>query len=80
MLLFIQVENGAPKEHPITLENLVYAVPNFNPENLPSWLAPFERTEAPDAPPYMVVEHIGYVMHEDGVVRDNWSVSDQAES
>lgn len=45
MLLFIQVENGAPKEHPITLENLAQAVPNFDPATPPSWLAPFERVD-----------------------------------
>jgi len=79
MLLFIQVENGTPKEHPITLENLAHAVPNFDPSRPPSWLAPFERVEAPTAPSYMIVEHAGYTMCEDGVVRDSWSITEQPE-
>jgi hypothetical protein len=78
MVLFIQIENGAPKDHPILLENLMHAVPGFDPHNLPSWLMPFEKIQQPTVHSYQTVEHGGYEIV-DGKAHDVWIIKDQPE-
>ena len=70
--LYIRMLDGQPFEHPIVESNLLEAFPDLDLENLPSWLAPFERHDPSEIEVggyELLVEQ--YVV-EDGKVRDNW--------
>lgn len=75
MLLIIQVKDGVPVDHPITIENIKLFNPNFDINNLPEGLELFERVDPPHkgrfqyyvANPYKKV---------DGVWTDDWQVVD----
>lgn len=70
--LYIRMLDGQPFEHPIVESNLLEAFPDLDLENLPDWLAPFERHDPTgmDVGGYeRLVEQ--YVV-EGGKVRDNW--------
>lgn len=76
MKLYIRVVQGVITDHPILEENLIQAIPGFDPNNLPhdidgfEMFKPFERIPVP-APsgPYVNVQ-TEYQLCEDGVVRD----------
>lgn len=45
MRLFIRLQDGQPVDHPITEDNFVMAYPNVDINNLPDWVANFERIQ-----------------------------------
>jgi len=73
MNLFIKIENGQPFEHPITEENFVLAFPDIDLNNLPEWVAPFERVAKPVVGMFEVDEG-GTYEFADGVVKDVWHI------
>ena len=73
MNLFIQINNGTPVNHPLTLENLLYIFPQFDGENLPEGYAKFERTARPTEARFEITEGPVYSLV-DGIVREVWSV------
>lgn len=72
-MLFIQIRNGQPHEHPIFGDNFRQAFPDINTDNLPSEFARFERIPAPSPGIYEVVEGPTY-QWVDGIVKDVWTV------
>lgn len=76
MKLYIRVVKGQITDHPILEENLMQAMPGFDPNNLPhdidgdEMFKPFERLPIP-APsgPYVDIQTV-YQLYDDGVVRD----------
>jgi hypothetical protein len=70
MKLYIEIENGQPKNHPAFEDNLLQAFGNI-PEN---W-KPFERVQRPDIGVYDVLEseQPEYQLV-DGVYKDVWMV------
>lgn len=70
MNLYIRLKNGQPFEHPIVENNFVQAFPNVDLNNLPEWVAPFNRIELPVLGVYEVYEGSTYVIV-DGVGTDN---------
>jgi hypothetical protein len=73
MNLFIKLQDGQPFEHPITEENFVLAFPDVDLNNLPNWVARFERVERPPVGMFEVDEGFTYE-NIDGVVRDVWHI------
>lgn len=74
MNLFIRVENGVPVDHPILEDNLlmVYNITSINDAFLADHgFARFERADVPVG--FELVEHTGYTMHSDGVVRNSFT-------
>lgn len=69
MRLFIRLQNGQPFEHPIVEENFCQAFPEVNLDNLPDWIANFERVEPPIPSLYEVYEGVTYEWVND-VVKD----------
>lgn len=64
---YILLESGQPFGHPITASNFRLAYPNVDLENLPEWVAAFQRTPRRDEGPYE--EYVdSYYMVVDGVV------------
>lgn len=72
MKLYIETENGVPKNHPAFEDNLLQAF-GVIPEN---WIA-FERVERPQLKVYDVLdqEYPEYQLV-DGVYKDVWSIRD----
>ena len=70
MKLYIQYIDGKIVGHPILLENLQQADPQFDPANLPIILKEFERIPAPIRGPYVRIQS-EYLLHADGIVRDH---------
>lgn len=71
MELFIRLENGEPFEHPILGDNFRQAFPDVNVDDLPNWVARFERVEPPTPGEYQKLAlHYGWV---DGIVKDVWT-------
>ena len=73
MILFIQIRDGAPYEHPIFADNLVQAFPHLDLNNLPPEFARFIRRERPSIGVYEVFDtpELTYEW-EDGIVVDSW--------
>lgn len=74
MDLFIQMKNGVPYEHPIFGDNFRQVFPHIDIENLPPAFAKFERIPKPSTQEYETVDGPEYVLQEDGVVRDVWTI------
>jgi len=68
-MFYILLENGAPKNHPIAADNFRLAFPQVDLENLPPWVAPFEKMPIPQEGPYEEFSHTTYEMTS-GVVRE----------
>lgn len=66
MELFIRLKNGQPFEHPIFGDNFRQAFPDVDTNNLPEWVARFERVAPPAVGVYEVYEGVTY--ERDGVV------------
>lgn len=60
MNLYIQVENGQAKNHPLLEENLLQVFPNIDVNNLPPNFAKFIRKPKPEIGVYEVYEGIVY--------------------
>lgn len=71
MELYILVENGKPLNHPLLKENVEMVYPDVDFDNLPNWLAKFERVPAPMIGPYEKNQRNEYELV-DGVVKDVW--------
>ena len=71
MELFIRVENGQLKDHPIIKENLLQVYPDLDFNLLPEWLMPFQRIEAPRIGPYEKNLRCVYEIV-NGVAKDVW--------
>lgn len=72
MKLFIKFSNGDFLDHPVLLENLQAAFPNFDPEHPPEPWVPFERIVQPNPTDTVSYVFDRYIMGSDGVVRDSW--------
>ncbi len=71
--LYIRMQNGRPVDHPMLEENVLTAFPEVDLENLPDWLAPFDRVLRPPVGVYEIANGPVYVI-ENGRVRDQWIV------
>ncbi len=60
MELYIRIKNGQPFEHPILGNNFRQAFPDVNTNNLPEWVAKFERVLPPVIGPYEIYEGVTY--------------------
>jgi hypothetical protein len=60
MELFIRLKDGVPFEHPLIKSNVLEAFPDLNLDNLPEWLAKFERVSLPGVGIYEVYEGVTY--------------------
>ena len=69
MSMYIQLENNVPLHHPILEENLLQIFPNTDLENLPSTVAPFEKTPIPQLSAYEKLTYTSYELA-NGVVRE----------
>lgn len=69
MELFIQIKNGQPFEHPIFGDNFRQAFPEVNTNNLPDWVAKFERLPPPAIGVYEVYEGSTYEW-DNAIVKD----------
>lgn len=69
MELFIRLKNGQPVEHPIFGDNFRQAFPDVDTNNLPEWVARFERIPQPALGVYEVYEGVTY-QWDAGVVKD----------
>lgn len=69
--LYIRMVNGRPVDHPMVRSNVESAFPDVDFDNLPDWLARFERIEKPKAGIYEVVNGPIYLTDGD-VVKDQW--------
>ena len=69
MRLFIQVNDGQPVGHPITEDNMRYAFPSIDLNNLPSNFSLFERILKPIIGVYEVYEGVQYELV-DGIYKD----------
>lgn len=71
MDLYIRLIDNQPVDHPLVKENVQSAFPEVDFNNLPNWLAKFERVPAPSLGPYEknqrnVYEFVGEI------VKDVW--------
>jgi hypothetical protein len=73
MNLFIQIINGTPVNHPLTVDNLLYLFSQFDGENPPEGYAKFERTAKPIETRFEITEGPVYSLI-DGIVKEVWSV------
>jgi hypothetical protein len=71
--LYIRMLNGRPVDHPMLRSNLESAFPDVDFNNLPDWLARFERVAQPRIAVYEVATGPVYVIDGDQV-RDQWVV------
>lgn len=69
MNLYIQIKDGKPFEHPIFEDNFQQAFPDVDLNNLPSWVARFERIEPPVLSTYEIYEGVTYKF-DGNVVKD----------
>ena len=76
--LFMRIVDGQPFEHPIMEGNFRDALPEIDPDNLPSGFALFERVNAPLCGIYEVYEGVSY-QYVNGVWKDVHSVRDMTE-
>ena len=76
MKLYIEIENGQPKNHPALEENLLQA---FN--EIPVNWVPFERIERPSLGLYeAIVQDVPEYELIDGVYKDVWSIRPMTEA
>lgn len=73
MNLYIKIENGVPKDHPIFEDNFLAAFPAIDINNLPPEFAKFVRVPMPKLSPYDKGATVRYDWV-DGVVQDVWTV------
>ena len=60
--LYIRMLNGRPVDHPMLRSNIESAFPDVDFDNLPNWLARFERIPKPTTEgPYEIVNGPVYV-------------------
>lgn len=71
MELYILVKNGKPMNHPLLKENIEMVYPDVDFDNLPIWLAKFERVPSPIMGPYEKNQRNEYEFV-NGVVKDVW--------
>ncbi len=69
--LYIRMVNNRPVDHPMLRSNIESAFPEVDFDNLPSWLARFERVQKPHADVYEIVNGPIYVVVGD-TVKDQW--------
>jgi len=74
MNLYIQIENGMPKNHPILESNMVMIFPEMDLQNLSENFCKFVRVEKPLAKWDEVVEGPEYKII-DGICYDVWTVN-----
>lgn len=79
MELYIRIKNGQPFEHPILKENFRQAFPDVDTNNLPDWVARFERIPQPIIGVYEIYEGVTYEWV-DGIVKDVHNVRQMTES
>lgn len=60
MELFIRIKDGQPFEHPILGNNFRQAFPDIDVNNLPLWVARFERVGLPTVGVYELYEGVAY--------------------
>lgn len=73
MDLIIQIKDGIPFQHPMTLDNFKKAFPDVDLDNLPSQFAWFERVPAPKLGPYDKNLLVTYELI-DNVYKDVWQI------
>ena len=71
--LYIRMLNGRPVDHPMLRSNLAEAFPDLDFNNLPNWLARFERVAQPRVGVYEIASGPTYVIDGDQV-RDQWVI------
>ncbi len=77
--LYIRMLNGRPVDHPMLRSNIESAFPDVDFDNLPDWLARFERVAKPRIEnPYEIVNGPIYVLVGD-TVKDQWIKRDMTE-
>lgn len=70
--LYIRMLNGRPVDHPMLRSNIESSFPDVDFDNLPDWLARFERISKPTTDgPYEIVNGPVYVVVGD-TVKDQW--------
>lgn len=69
MQLLIRIKNNKPFEHPILLNNFIAAFPDVDINNLPEWVARFERVEIPNLEIDEIYEGTTYEWV-DGIIKD----------
>ena len=69
--LYIRIVNGRPVDHPMLRSNIAAAFPEVDFDNLPDWLARFERIAKPVPGIYEIVNGPIYVV-DGNVVKDQW--------
>lgn len=70
--LYIRMMNGRPVDHPMLRSNIASAFPEVDFDNLPDWLARFERVPKPRIEsPYEIVNGPVYLVVGD-TVKDQW--------
>lgn len=70
--LYIRMMNGRPVDHPMLRSNIESAFPDVDFDNLPDWLARFERVPKPSIESvYEIVNGPVYVVVGD-TVKDQW--------
>lgn len=75
MILFIQIRDGQPYEHPILADNLLQAFPHLDLNNLPPEFARFNRVERPTLGVYELFDEPELTYEwENDVVTDTWHI------
>ena len=67
MNFFIRMKDGLPFEHPISKSNLRKSFPALDTNDLPNWIAVFEKTEKPEIGVYEVYSETTYEVVKDVV-------------
>ena len=75
MELYIQLKNNQPFDHPILGDNFREAFPDIDTNNLPDWVARFNRVEPPKPGIYQEYAGVSYQLV-DGVFTDVHSLRD----
>lgn len=75
-MLYIRIKDGKPYEHPMILENIILAFPNFDANNLIDF-AKFERVSSPFLGTYEIADH--HYDWDDDVVKDIWTIRNMTE-
>lgn len=71
MKLYIRLKDGQPIDHPLLEENLLQVFPDLDLNNLPDWLAKFERIEKPILGVYEKNQRLSYEFV-GNIVMDVW--------
>jgi hypothetical protein len=75
----IKIKDGNIIDHPISINNFIECYPNVDINNLPDWVAPFEKVKRPFTGPYKVYEGMTYEW-ENGVVKETHHFRDMSSS